>query len=65
MLLGFGIFNFVEGVVNHHWLGIHHVNETVPKEQWQLWDYAFTASGLIMIAVGWMVYRLGRQESPQ
>jgi uncharacterized membrane protein len=33
MLLGFGIFNFVEGVVNHHWLGIHHVNETVPKEQ--------------------------------
>jgi uncharacterized membrane protein len=65
MLLGFGIFNFVEGVVNHHWLGIHHVNETVPKEQWHLWDYAFTASGLIMIAVGWMVYRLGRQESPQ
>jgi uncharacterized membrane protein len=65
ILLGFGIFNFVEGVVNHHWLGIHHVNETVPKEQWHLWDYAFTASGLFMIAVGWMVYRSGMQESPQ
>jgi uncharacterized membrane protein len=65
MLLGFGIFNFVEGVVDHHWLGIHHVNETVPNEQWHLWDYAFTASGLIMIAAGSMVYRLGKQESPQ
>src|SRR4051812_23433783 len=30
MLMGFGIFNVVEGIVDHHLLGIHHVNETVP-----------------------------------
>ena len=42
LLLGFGIFNTVEGVVDHHWLGIHHVNETVPRESWYVWDIAFT-----------------------
>jgi uncharacterized membrane protein len=34
LLIGFGIFNLVEGVVDHHLLAIHHVNETVPREQW-------------------------------
>jgi uncharacterized membrane protein len=33
LLMGFGIFNLVEGIVDHHLLGIHHVNETVPREQ--------------------------------
>lgn len=31
MLMGFGIFNLVEGVISHHLLGIHHMNETVPN----------------------------------
>jgi Predicted membrane protein (DUF2243) len=34
MLLGFGIFNTVEGIIDHHLLGIHHVNETVAREVW-------------------------------
>jgi uncharacterized membrane protein len=33
-LMGFGIFNLVEGIIDHQILGIHHVNETVPREQW-------------------------------
>ena len=36
LLIGFGLFNLVEDVVDHHLLGIHHVNETVPREQWIL-----------------------------
>jgi uncharacterized membrane protein len=32
MLLGFGIFNTVEGIIDHHLIGIHHVNETVGRE---------------------------------
>src|SRR5215208_5679097 len=28
-LIGFGLFNLVEGVIDHHLLGLHHVNETV------------------------------------
>ena len=34
LLMGFGLFNLVEGLVDHHLLAIHHVNETVPREQW-------------------------------
>ncbi len=33
MLMGFGIFNLAEGMVDHQILGIHHVNETVPPDQ--------------------------------
>ena len=45
MLLGFGIFNVVEGIVDHHLLGIHHVNETVPQSQWIYWDVGFLSLG--------------------
>jgi uncharacterized membrane protein len=65
MLLGFGIFNAVEGIVDHHVLGIHHVNETVSKDQWVLWDIGFTFSGLVMIIFGWLIMRAGRRETPQ
>jgi uncharacterized membrane protein len=65
MLLGFGIFNTVEGVVDHHWLGLHHVNETVAREQWPLWDLAFTLWDVAMILAGYVVVRAGRRETPQ
>lgn len=34
MFIGFGLFNLVEGIIDHQILGIHHVNETVPPAQW-------------------------------
>jgi len=63
LLLGFGIFNTVEGIADHHLLGIHHVNETVPRDQWPLWDIGFTIWGLAMIAGGWFVVRAGVRNS--
>jgi uncharacterized membrane protein len=65
MLLGFGIFNAVEGIIDHHWLGIHHVNETVARDQWHLWDNGFTIWGVAMIAAGWLIMRAGQRERPQ
>lgn len=56
-LLGWGIFNVVEGIVDHLILGIHHVNETVPHEQWLWWDLAFLVWGALMIGVGWWLWR--------
>jgi uncharacterized membrane protein len=41
VLIGFGLFNTVEGIVDHHWLGIHQVNETVPRNEWIYWDIGF------------------------
>jgi uncharacterized membrane protein len=65
MLIGFGLFNVVEGLINHHWLGIHHVNETVSPEQWIWWDLAFLAWGAAMLIGGWLLYRAGKRETPR
>lgn len=65
MLLGFGIFNTVEGIIDHHILGVHHVNETVPRDQWLLWDIGFTVWGIAMIVAGWLIVRAGQRETPQ
>ena len=64
ILMGFGIFNLVEGIIDHHILGIHHVNETVAREQWIYWDVGFLAWGAAMLIGGWALYRAGRKDSP-
>jgi uncharacterized membrane protein len=50
VLIGGGGFNFVEGLVNHHLLQIHHVREGVPNEL--LYDLAFLASGVLLFLIG-------------
>lgn len=63
MLIGFGIFNVVEGIVDHHLLGIHHVNETVPPEQWIYWDVGFLVWGALMLVGGRFLWRSGKQDT--
>jgi uncharacterized membrane protein len=65
VLIGFGIFNVVEGLIDHHLLGLHHVNETVPRSRWIYWDAGFLVWGAAMIAGGWALYRAGRSGVPQ
>ena len=59
LLMGFGIFNLVEGIVDHQLLGLHHVNETVPREQWIYWDVGFLAWGAVMLVGGWLLWNAG------
>jgi uncharacterized membrane protein len=63
MLVGFGVFNLVEGIVDHHLLGIHHVNETVLPDQWVFWDVGFLIWGALMLIGGWLLWRTGRRET--
>lgn len=58
--LGWGLFNLVEGIVDHHLLHIHHVTE---GENHLLWDVAFLASGLGLIGIGWMLISGSRKHS--
>jgi uncharacterized membrane protein len=62
LLLGFGIFNTVEGLIDHHLLGIHQVNETVPAGQRLAWDLGFLVWGAAMIVAGWWLIRTGRRR---
>jgi uncharacterized membrane protein len=63
MLMGFGLFNLVEGLIDHQVLGLHHVNETVPRPQWIYWDMGFLAWGALMLLGGWALLRRGRRET--
>ena len=63
MLIGFGGFNVVEGLVNHQLLGLHHVNETVPQAQWIYWDLGFLAWGAAMFLAGWALKRAGARRT--
>lgn len=63
MLLGFGIFNVVEGIIDHQILGIHHVNEKVPPNQWIYWDLGFLAWGALMLAGGWSLLQAGKRDT--
>jgi len=62
LLLGWGIFNVVEGIVDHEILGIHHVNERVARDAWIWWDIGFLAWGGAMTIGGWALLRSGRRD---
>lgn len=59
MLAGWGIFNLVEGIVDHHILQVHRVNETVPESQMIYWDIGFLVWGAAMLIIGWILWRAG------
>lgn len=54
MLAGWGWFNVVEGLIDHHILGVHHVVERLGVS---IWDWLFLGSGVVLIVVGHMMGR--------
>ena len=61
-LFGWGVFNLVEGAVDHLWLGLHHV---VEAGRHLPWDLAFLASGVVLMLAGWQVASAPRRvEDP-
>ncbi len=54
MVIGWGSFNLVEGIVDHHILGIHHVREGGNQTAW---DLAFLALGAALLIGGWLMTR--------
>lgn len=61
-LIGFGLFNLIEGTISHQILGIHHVNETVARDLWIYWDLGFLAWGAAMLIAGFMMLRASRKS---
>ena len=50
LLAGWGVFNLVEGIVDHHILTVHHVRDDVSDPAW--WDLGFLACGAALVAGG-------------
>jgi uncharacterized membrane protein len=57
VLVGWGIFNLVEGVLNHHILAVHHVRSG-GNRLW--WDIGFLVLGALLVVGGWLLQRSGR-----
>lgn len=53
MAIGWGGFNLVEGIIDHHVLGLHHVRENVANVM--LWDIAFLAFGALLVVAGYAI----------
>lgn len=49
LLLGWGLFNLVEGIIDHHLLAIHHVHPGVYE---LVWDLGFLAFGALLSVIG-------------
>ena len=58
MLVGWGLFNLVEGIVDHHILTIHHVREGA-DDQWA-YDLGFLAFGALLVLGGWVLAQSDR-----
>ena len=55
--IGWGGFNLVEGIIDHHILGLHHVKEAAANPL--LWDLGFLALGAVLVIVGVSLSRAG------
>lgn len=58
VLAGWGVFNIVEGLVNHQLLGIHHVRDDLGGPA--AWDLGFLGLSVVLAAVGILLHRRAR-----
>ena len=63
VITGWGIFNLVEGLVDHQMLGIHHVRDDLGGPL--SWDIGFLIFGVALVVAGWPLQRAGQRELGQ
>ncbi|HEY9871942.1 MAG TPA: DUF2243 domain-containing protein [Candidatus Obscuribacterales bacterium] len=54
LAIGAGSFNVIEGLIDHHILGIHHVKSGANE---LAWDLGFLAINAALVALGWIILR--------
>lgn len=60
MVFGWGLFNLVEGIIDHQLLAVHYVRQ-VPN--YTVYNLTFLAiAGVGFIVIGWLLMRAGRES---
>jgi uncharacterized membrane protein len=59
LFLGWGLFNLIEGVIDHHILHLHHVVEARGES---VFDYMFLLSGVVFIVGGWLAIKTAKAK---
>jgi uncharacterized membrane protein len=60
LFLGWGLFNVIEGMIDHELLGLHHVH---PGQAQFAWDMAFLAFGVFCMVGGVLSIRAGSADA--
>jgi uncharacterized membrane protein len=60
LLLGWGLFNIVEGIIDHHLLKLHNVREITNNAE--LWNYGFLGISVLMLIVAFMLINKRQEE---
>lgn len=55
LLMGWAIFNIVEGAIDHHLLKVHVVREDVSNPE--VWNWGFLLLSVILLATGYATYK--------
>jgi uncharacterized membrane protein len=58
--IGWGLFNVIEGTLDHQLLGIHHVFEYTTNKL--PWDIGYLVFGVVMLLVGTILIRIGNRD---
>jgi uncharacterized membrane protein len=59
-LFGWGLFNLVEGIIDHQLLKLHNVREVSLNIAY--WNYGFLAFSIVLIIAGALLYRVGSRD---
>lgn len=60
-LMGWGLFNLIEGIIDHHLLRIHHVHEYARPDTQAMFDYGFLlVGGVLLTLVGGGLVKSGK-----
>lgn len=54
LIAGWGVFNLIEGVIDHHLLDLHHVVERLGVS---MWDWLFLGGSALLILLGAAIAR--------
>jgi uncharacterized membrane protein len=63
VLVGWGLFNFVEGLVDHQLLGVRHLRDDLGGPL--SWDIGFLVFGVALMVGGWLLQRVGERALGQ
>jgi len=60
LILGFGLFNLLEGIADHELLKLHNVREVTPDKE--AWNLGFLAVSVFFIVLGFLISRQKKQD---
>lgn len=60
LLLGWGLFNLIEGIIDHQILKLHNVREITANVP--LWNYGFLVFALLLIVFGFILIEKGKPK---